>query len=156
MSEKFWENLTENQDEAQFVWRMVRQAIERVGRQDILQNPAVLDLGGGAGEFAKYLNAQGLQCVSLDVQDWGTNPESQPIRGDAYKTPFADGSFDIVHGYGIFDNAMYHHNFAKLLPEIARILKTRGILSIFGANSPPMEELRKHFKSLEHSLWEKK
>ena len=157
----YFEHLTEGESGAESVWSHSLFAIKEAGRQDILQNPAVLDLGGGAGELSKYLNAQGIKCVSLDRQDWGTNPGANQIRGDAYQMPFADGSFNIVHCRGAFETLMYPHDFAKLFPEIARVLKARGVLSIQDRTPPPNEELAKYFKLLSSTegysfLWEKK
>ncbi len=130
------EHLTEEKD-AERVWRDVARAFEEIDRKDILENPRVLDLGGGASELSRYLNDQGVNCVSLDKKDWGTNAGSNQVRGDAYHMPFADASFDIIHGRGIFDDSIYKHNFEQLLPEMARVLKPGGILSVYDFSPPP-------------------
>lgn len=158
----WWENLTESPEKAESIWRRVVNAIKNIGRQDILSNPTVLDIGGGMGEFSKYLNGQGVYCVSLDVQNLDVNREAKPVRGDVYQMPFADASFDIIYGRGVFDNNKYPHHFDKLIQEIARVLKANGILSVYDFTPPPPEELEKRFIRLSTeteeypTLWEKK
>jgi len=56
----------------------------------------------------------------------------------------------------------YQHNFAILLPEITRVLKTRGVFFISDNVLSPQEELKKEFKLLASladgyaTLWGKK
>lgn len=155
-----WENLTEDSSDAAFRWRHIYSQIQKCNKTEILENPIILDLGGGMGEFSKNLNAQGINCISLDIKDLETNPGAKQVRGSAYNLPFADGSISIVHGCGVFDSSFYHHDFPKLLAEIARILKPGGVLSVFDPEAPPKEELEKYFKLLEGEvsgteLWEK-
>lgn len=158
-----WQHLTEDQRGAQRIWQYNLSAIKEIGREDILEHPVVLDLGSGAGEFSKNLNSQGINCVGLDInQGWKTNPDAKQVRGSAYHMPFADCSFDIVHGRGVFDPSVYKHDFSKLLLEIARVLKPKGILSVYEDNRDFEIELRKTFEPLtktgkEHpALWGKK
>lgn len=161
-----WHHLTRSPIEAEDLWCDVIDAINEVGRQDILSHPTVLDIGGGMGEFSKYVNSQGIHCVSLDMRTFGVPKEANPVRGDVHQMPFADASFDIVYGRGVFDDTMYPHDFPKLIREIARVLKEKGILSVYDATPPPEEELERFFKRLSPSpkgkelpilpiLWEK-
>ena len=158
----FLHNLTGDQETAQDIWKNILSDIQHAGREDILQNPTVLDLGGGMGEFSKNLNTKGIHCISLDAQDLDVDPSANPVRGNAHQMPFADGSFSIVHARGAFDGILYHHDFAKLIAEVARVLKTGGILSVHDCDQPPKEEIEKYFRLLskaekEYStLWEKK
>jgi len=164
MGEKlsFWQHLTERPNEAKFIWEDIIDEIKKVGREDILPNPTVLDIGGGMGEFSKQVNSEGVHCVSLDVQDLDVDKSANPVRGDVYHMPFADASFDIIHGRGVFDDSMYRHDFPKLIQEIARVLKAKGILSVYDFTPPSAEELEKLFKRLSvegkeyPTLWEKK
>lgn len=156
-----WENLTETSEGAQDTWDSIVRRIKRGGRMDILENPTVLDLGGGAGEFSKNLNAQGINCVSLDIQDLEVNPGSNQIIANARKMPFADESFNLIHECGIFDKAIYPNDVPILLREIARVLKPKGIFSIYDINHPENKDLEKYFKILNPGekyvvLWEKK
>jgi 2-polyprenyl-3-methyl-5-hydroxy-6-metoxy-1,4-benzoquinol methylase len=83
------EHLTTS-DDVQYVWKKISSDIKKFSKESILQNPNVLDLGGGMGEFSKYLNQRGIKCASLDIKDWPTNPGANQIKGDAYQMPFAD------------------------------------------------------------------
>lgn len=157
-----WEHLTTTERSAQSIWKQVLSMIKEAGREDILQNPTVLDLGGGAGEFSKNLNAQGINCVSLDIQNLETNPGAKQVRSSAYQMPFTDNSFNIIHSHGVFDKKVYKHDFAELFAEVARVLKEKGILFSCEYPHAPKEELEKYFKLLAsegeeyYTLWEKK
>ena len=164
MSEKlsFWQHLTESPKEAKWIWADIVDEIKKVGREDILSNPTVLDIGGGMGEFSKQVNSQDVRCISLDIQNLDADKTANPVRGDVYHMPIVDTSFDIIHGRGVFDSSIYRHDFPKLIQEIARVLKARGILSVYDFTPPPAEELEKLFKRLSAgdkenpTLWEKK
>jgi len=47
----FYEHLTKSPEEAKWIWADIVEEIKKVGREDILSNPTVLDIGGGMGEF---------------------------------------------------------------------------------------------------------
>lgn len=156
----FSRNLTREEEDAKAVWDDVLVAIKEAGKDDILKNAIVFDVGGGMGELSKYLNAQGVRCISLDVKNLDVDASASPVRGDAHQMPFADNSFSIVHGRGIFDSFIYEHDFPKLVGEIARVLKRGGILSVYDPDPPPTQEMQKHFKLLTPdgtapTLWEK-
>ncbi|PIR68649.1 hypothetical protein COX93_00215 [Candidatus Nomurabacteria bacterium CG_4_10_14_0_2_um_filter_30_12] len=156
-----YQNLTEDKETAQAIWRYITHSIEEVGRNDILQNPTVLDIGGGVGEFSKNLNSEGINCVSLDIKNLELNSGANQIVANANKMPFVDESFSIVHGRGIFDKKLYPNYHSYLLKEIARVLKTKGILSVYDATPPNNKDLEKYFKILNSdreypTLWEKK
>ena len=76
--------------------------------------------------------------------------------------PFADNSFDVVHERGAFDDDIYHHDFASLLTETARVLKKDGILCVNDSVQPPREEMEKIFELVGNgcggsfSIWKKK
>ena len=108
-----FQHLTENSGEAMTMWQNIVSGINKIGRIDILQNPSVLDMGGGMGEFSKYLNTQGIKCVSLDSKDLSIESSASPIRGNAYQMPFADRSFSIVYGRGVFDSNISTLNYEK-------------------------------------------
>lgn len=158
----FWEDLTTKPFIAEMLCGLLKRLITEVGRDDILKNPLVLDIGGGKAEFSKKLNELGLRCVSLDEKDLDQNPGAIQIRGNAYKIPFRNNSFDIVYGRGIFDTRMYYHDFDKLSAEIARVLKPNGIFFVYGADLPPNENFERDFTLLPQkedtavAIWEKK
>jgi ubiquinone/menaquinone biosynthesis C-methylase UbiE len=150
MAEKMhWtENLTNDEKKADLMWDVFSRHIEEAGRNDILKNPTVLDLGGGRGEFSKFLNANGIKCVSLEIKNLETNPGANQVRADAYHIPFADKSFDMIYGMGSLDTFLYPHDFSKLLPEIARVLKDKGIFYTWDNKELNKEEVEKYFKRL--------
>jgi ubiquinone/menaquinone biosynthesis C-methylase UbiE len=158
----FYEHLTKSPEEAKWIWADIVEEIKKVGREDILSNPTVLDIGGGMGEFSRQVNSQGVRCVNLDVKNLAVDRPANPVRGQAYRMPFVDARFDIIHGCGVFDSNMYRHDFPKLIQEIARVLKAKGILSVYDFTPPPAEELEKLFRRLSAedkeypTLWEKK
>lgn len=162
MGEKIsnWEHLTTERG-AKFIWEDVLSLIKEAGREDILPNLTVLDLGGGAGEFSKNLNAQGIKCISLDAQDLETNPGANQIRSIAYRMPFADNTFSLVYERGALDDKVYKPEFMRLFTEITRVLKQDGVLFICEPH-PPIKELEKYFKLLAsggeefYTLWGKK
>ena len=154
------DHITNTQEYAEHAGGVFLELIEECGRKDILENnPTVLDLGGGKGEFSKYLNEK---KIPLDKKDWNAVPCSNSVQGDAYQMPFEDGSFNVIYGYGTFDSGLYAHDFPKLMEEIVRVLKPSGVLVIRDATPPPNEEIEKYFTLLSDpkdkylTLWEKK
>ena len=156
------ENLTRDEESADTMWSAFMRHVEEAGRADILKNPTVLDLGGGKGEFSKYLNANGIKSASLEIKNLEANPGANQVRADAYHMPFADGSFDVIYGRGSLDTFLYSHDFSKLLPEIARVLKDKGIFYTWDNRELNKEEAERYFRKLlkEHGddfigVWEK-
>jgi len=141
--------LTENEEDATYNWTILTRYLKFLGKGDILQNPEVLDLGGGKAMFSKYLNSQGIKCTSVDIDHFPMNPGAKQVQGDMYKLPFGKDTFNIIHTFGALDSDIYLHDFTKLVPEIARILKPGGILIIKGYPHPPISEFEKYFKMLD-------
>jgi ubiquinone/menaquinone biosynthesis C-methylase UbiE len=156
-----WENLTEDSEDAQWIWQHIVSALEKAGRTDVLQKLTVLDLGGRTGEFSKNLTEQGITSVSLDKQNVDTNTGANQVRANAYEMPFPDESFDIVTSNSQFDD-IYHLDYSLLLPEVARVLKAKGVLSVCFPSPLPKGELEKLFNLVvsegkdDLTLWEKK
>ncbi len=68
------------------------------------------------------------------------------VHADAHRMPFADGAFDVVVDFGLCYQA---GNAAQVLQEIARVLKTGGML----AHETPLAQLLAHpLYSLRHGL----
>ncbi|MCP2336569.1 class I SAM-dependent methyltransferase [Actinomadura rupiterrae] len=103
----------------------------------------VLELGCGAGQWARSLAAEGASVVGLDLSEaqlaaaagaMGTDRYSL-VQGAAERLPFADGGFDLVfcdHGglsWAPPDQAV---------PEVARVLRSGGRL-VFNVTSPWFE-----------------
>jgi len=124
------ENITEDKHDAKITWYSLEKVLKKLGNANILENPTVIDLGGGLAELSKHLNTKGINCASIDIKDLKTNPNSNQVRADMYKMPFADDSADIMISTGSLDTNMYLHDRPKLLKEIARVLKSGGVLSL--------------------------
>lgn len=154
------ENLTDSSYMAKSIWGDVENGIKQAGREDILSNPAVLDIGGGMGNLSKCVNDQGVFCVSLEKQDVSVNNFVNPVRGDGYNLPFSHSTFDIVYERGIFDPRLYNLDQQKIIQEVARVLKRRGVFAVCDSEIPSIVEWEKHFKCISflgyYSFWEKK
>jgi len=95
----------------------------------------VLELGCGAAQWSHALARLGARAVGLDISAAQLRharraQPSEPILpfvlADAEHTPFAAASFDVVfcdHG------AMSFCNPAATVPEVARVLRPRGVLA---------------------------
>lgn len=158
-----WENLTETSEDAKQEWRVILKTLKKLGLEGILTSPTVLDIGGGRGEFSKYLNSNDIKCLTIDKREGQKpDPETTKIRADAYKMPFADESFDIIHERGAFDDSTYPHKFEQLFPEVARVIKKGGLLIVNDFQKPPEEILNKYFTKLASeimnilTIWQKK
>jgi ubiquinone/menaquinone biosynthesis C-methylase UbiE len=113
----------------------------------------VLDLGCGMGEESVYFAMLGADVTAIDISPVGIelvkkraahNGVAERIRACAMRadeTEFADGSFDVVHGFGI----LHHIGLEKGLKEVKRVLKPggRGLFFEHMGNSALIERLRK-------------
>ena len=105
----------------------------------------VLDLGCGAGRhsFALYRRGARVVAFDLDAADLkdvagmfgamraaGEAPGSPPptaMRGDAYRLPFADGSFDAVIAAEILEHLP---DDTRAMAELARVLRPGGTVAV--------------------------
>jgi SAM-dependent methyltransferase len=103
----------------------------------------VLDMGCGGGRHAFALYKLGAHVVALDrdaaeLKDVAgmfaaLSPEvpagarAQAVRGDAYRLPFADGTFDAVIAAEILEHLP---DDAAAMAELARVLKPGGRLAV--------------------------
>ncbi|MGA8103242.1 MAG: ubiquinone/menaquinone biosynthesis methyltransferase [Candidatus Acidiferrales bacterium] len=126
--------------------RWKRLGVENAALPD---NPVVLDLAAGTGDFSKLLlrRLPRARAVVVDL----TEPMLQQARArglketacaDAAALPFADGSFDCVFvGYGL-------RNFpclATALREIERVTRPGGLLVALDFFLPPNRALRQAY-----------
>lgn len=91
----------------------------------------VLELGAGTGQMTAALVRAGHDVVALDrsaemLGQLATHLEVPVVRGVAERLPFHAGAFDVVVA------AQSYHWFDPLraLPELARVLRTGGRLSL--------------------------
>lgn len=80
-------------------------ALEKAALQWLLQRfpqaQSVLEVGCGTGHFTRWLHAQGLAAVGVDLSaamliQAQTLGGSSLVQGDAIRLPFADGAFDLT------------------------------------------------------------
>lgn len=98
----------------------------------------VLELGCGAARFSIALAARGARCVGLDYSERqleharSLGADFPLVLAAAESVPLPDASFDIVfsdHG------ALSWGDPSCVLPEAARLLRSRGLL-VFNVTSP--------------------
>ncbi|PCI42154.1 MAG: hypothetical protein COB46_01180 [Rhodospirillaceae bacterium] len=101
----------------------------------IEEGTRVLDLCCGEGALFRYYKEKhpGLEFDGhgLDVSFWFLKyinqemPWVQTVQGDAFKLPYADGSFDLVFDISI--SGMFPYvEYEKIMAEINRVLKPKG------------------------------
>src|SRR5487761_2034161 len=102
----------------------------------------ILDIGSGVGEWAVHLAQIGAHVVATDVSTesmrqvragalrFGVSDRVETAVVDAHRLPFADHTFDVVHGQFI----LHHLDLARAGPELVRVLRPGGI-GVFLENS---------------------
>lgn len=107
-------------------------------------NKKILDIGSGAGNFAKWASEHegGKNIYSVDKYNAETSTPNI-VRGEANKLPFKDGSFELVISNNSMPSLLYfedktqskinprykhdpHKNMNEGLSEMLRVLKSEG------------------------------
>ncbi|ANE51797.1 class I SAM-dependent methyltransferase [Flavisolibacter tropicus] len=112
---------------------------ELLGRYLSVPSLKVLDIGGGAGYYAFWLQEQGHQVTLVDLSP--TNIElaqkraassgitlHQISEGDARQLDFSDAQFDVVLMFGPLYHLIERENRMRALTEARRVLKPGGLL----------------------------
>jgi len=100
----------------------------------------ILEIGCGTGHFSAYFKELGAEVVGLDTspemlriaRDEHKGLEIDLSRGDAYRLPFADNSFDLVAMITTLEFMSSPH---KALEEAFRVSRGRVFLGILNRNS---------------------
>ncbi|MDT7545287.1 MAG: hypothetical protein QOE99_1397 [Actinomycetota bacterium] len=103
----------------------------------------VLDMGCGGGRHAFALYKRGAHVVALDMDaaelkdvsgmfdalagEVPSGAHAQAVRGDAYRLPFADATFDKVIAAEILEHLPADSN---AMAELARVLKPGGRIAV--------------------------
>ena len=100
---------------------------------DLRQGHLVLDAGCGNGRFTNQAAQTGAEVIGIDL-GWGvysafehmrSAPNVHIVRGDLFRMPFADETFDRIFSIGVL---MHTGNAAAAFDSIARTLHTDGLL----------------------------
>jgi SAM-dependent methyltransferase/uncharacterized protein YbaR (Trm112 family) len=95
----------------------------------------VLDGGCGNGRFVNQAGLTGAEAVGIDL-GWGVYsafdhtrhlPNVHIVRGDLFRLPFRDGTFDRVFSIGVLQHT---GNGPKAFASLARTLKAGGLMSV--------------------------
>lgn len=106
--------------------------MERLQRRWGLRSLSILDVGCGGGFLTNRLAQQGHRMTGLDMspeslrvaQKHDLTSNVKYIEGDAYKLPFADGSFDAVTAMDFLEHVDRPE---EVVRECARVLKPGGL-----------------------------
>jgi glycosyltransferase involved in cell wall biosynthesis/SAM-dependent methyltransferase len=108
----------------------------RAVRQNVLprlqlQGRRVLEIGCGYGWLAPYLTAGGADYVGLDLAESALRqfprglPVCMPVRADACRLPFAQGSFDVIFCLEVLEHIPERR---ALLSEICRVARPGAVV----------------------------
>lgn len=93
----------------------------------------ILEVGAGTGREGHVLAREGAHVILLDISPEALNLSRRIsrapafLRADALRTPFPDGTFDLVYHQGLLE---HFRDPLPLLRENFRILKPGGILLV--------------------------
>jgi SAM-dependent methyltransferase len=95
---------------------------------------AILEIGCGAAQCARWLNANGARAVGLDLShrqlqhgrriDAGSGVSVPSVCANAVSLPFAAGSFDLA--FSAFGALQFVADAAAAVDEVARVLRPGG------------------------------
>jgi len=93
-----------------------------------------LEVGAGSARLSCYLAMRGFSTVTLDRAPLAAGQAARNyaqagvsghfLTGDAFRLPFADGSFDVVLSTGLFE---HFEDPEPIVREMARVLKPGGL-----------------------------
>ena len=113
------------------LWNRLSLGLSRIGREDILRNPRVLEVGCFEAQLLKYLLRQKIDAVGIDTDPRHLgNVPGRIFQMDAEKTSFSDQEFDIAVTDGIFDKNLYDNDNGKIFAELGRIIRPGGVLYV--------------------------
>ena len=127
------------------------QSAERAARAFLARDTRfILDLACGIGRDTCYLESRGLEVIGADASLNGLRVAQRIMsaRGaapallmaDARHLPFRDGTFEGVYCFGLlheFTAESQKEDVARVLAEVKRLLRDRGLLAITVLSGEP-------------------
>lgn len=129
-----WNRFWDRKNDLSKVYPSSPSLLETLVRQFDVSGLHILEVGAGTGRDSAELARRGARVQVLDFADSSLRIVSEMkerekldnlrlVRGDAFRAPFADGTFDIVFHQGL---AEHFRDPLPLLRENFRILKSGG------------------------------
>ena len=105
---------------------------------EVNERTKFLEVGSGNGDVFKVLKDNGADIVAVDARPRGEE-HNMLVGARAEALPFRDGTFDIVIAHMLFDRTVYRQGWfggkqPQMMSEIARVLRSGGVLCDFPAN----------------------
>ncbi|MGN6594058.1 MAG: glycosyltransferase [Terriglobales bacterium] len=116
---------------ARFTKMWYRAVLQNVLPRLPLRGQRVLEIGCGYGWLAPHLSAGGAAYVGLDLAESALRqfprelPACLPVRADACRLPFANGSFDLIFCLEVLEHIPERR---ALLREICRVAAPRAVV----------------------------
>lgn len=104
-----------------------------------LSSIKMLDVWCGEGNLIRHARSIGVDAHGIDVNIFHNNQDLPIVKWYISDMPFADNTFNLVHAYGVFDPRLYPQDLPKTFAEIARVMQSKGILSILDMDMPAGE-----------------
>lgn len=138
---------------------VIKSVIKEIYSLPGFRNFKVLDLSCGEGEIIKELASEGCEVEGTHYKDDDyvlKNPRKILKEAKIYKNvdldktlPFNDGSYDLVIATEILEHLPSHF---RIIPEVARILKTNGYFIFTTPNIHRLHSRLKFFLTGTHKL----
>ena len=118
-----WEDVS-NEASSEAFFKLIEQDFKRYGLD--IETANVLEVGSGNGAFLDYLLKKKVNAVGVDARPRGA-PGLPQAAARIEQLPFKDAVFDAVVSSQVFDHSVYEQDFARMMSEISRVLRTGGI-----------------------------
>lgn len=136
-SREKWERFWEEKSDVNEVYSNEERLLRAFLKLGDIKGKRVLEVGAGTGRDSFSIARMGAEVFVLDYAEnaikiiEGINKVSPvkviPVRGDAFKLPFKDESFDIVFHQGLLE---HFRTPADILNENRRVLKKGGVVIV--------------------------